>query len=199
MSVPAAFLETERMYFRQFRDADAQLLFDLDSDPEVMRFISKGKPTSLARIQNEIIPKHLDSYRRNPPQGFWAAHLRETDLFIGWFHLRPNIKSAAEMELGYRLQQSVWGCGLATEGSRALLDKAFREWGYQKVCAHTMAVNLASRRVMEKAGLGFESEFHYEADMVHGWVEQDERRAVKYSITRADYLQRANGRGTASG
>jgi RimJ/RimL family protein N-acetyltransferase len=199
MSVPAAILETERMYFRQFRDADAQLLFELDSDPEVMRFISKGKPTSLARIQNEIIPKHLDSYRRNPPQGFWAAHLRETGLFIGWFHLRPNIKSATEMELGYRLQRSVWGRGLATEGSRALLDKAFNEWGYQKVCANTMAVNLASRRVMEKAGLGFESEFHYEADLVHGWVEQDERRAVKYSITHANYLQRANGRGTASG
>ena len=109
MSAPAAFLETDRMYFREFRDADAQLLFELDSDPEVMRFISRGEPTPLARIQNEFIPKYLDAYRRQPPQGFWAAHLRESGSFIGWFHLRPDKISAQEMELGYRLQRLVWG------------------------------------------------------------------------------------------
>jgi RimJ/RimL family protein N-acetyltransferase len=188
MSVPAVFLETERMYFREFQDADAPLLFELDSDPEVMRFISKGQPTPLARIQNEYIPRMLDYYRRIPPQGFWAAHLREAGAFIGWFHLRPDRISAGEMELGYRLQRSVWGRGLATEGSQALLNNAFNRWGYGKACARTLADNLASRRVMEKAGLCFECDFHYDADMLHGWVEQ-ERRAVKYSVTRAEYLK----------
>jgi RimJ/RimL family protein N-acetyltransferase len=188
MSVPAVFLETERMYFREFQDADAPLLFELDSDPELMRFISKGQPTPLARIQNEYIPRMLDYYRRIPPQGFWAAHLREAGAFIGWFHLRPDRISAGEMELGYRLQRSVWGRGLATEGSQALLNNAFNRWGYGKACARTLADNLASRRVMEKAGLCFECDFHYDADMLHGWVEQ-ERRAVKYSVTRAEYLK----------
>jgi RimJ/RimL family protein N-acetyltransferase len=188
MSAPAAFLETERMYFRRFQDADAQLLFELDGDPDVMRFISKGQPTPLARIQNEFIPKFQDYYRRSPPQGFWAAHLRESGWFIGWFHLRPDKISIDEMELGYRLQQSVWGRGLATEGSRTLLDRSFNQWGYGKVCARTLADNMASRRVMEKAGLCFECDFHYDADMLHGWVEQ-ERRAVKYSVTRAEYLK----------
>jgi RimJ/RimL family protein N-acetyltransferase len=188
MSVPAAFLETERMYFRRFQDDDAQLLFELDSDPEVMRFISKGKPTPLSRIQNKFIPKFLEDYRRSPPEGVWATHLRESGLFIGWFHLRPDKISTDEMELGYRLKRFVWGRGLATEGSKALLDKSFSQWGYGKVCARTLADNMASRRVMEKAGLCFECDFHYDADMLHGWVEQ-ERRAVKYSITRAEYLK----------
>lgn len=176
------------MYFRQFTDADAQLLFELDGDPEVMRFISKGKPTPLAKIQNVIIPKFLDYYRQSPPQGFWAAHLREGGDFLGWFHLRPSTLPVPEMELGYRLKRNSWGRGLATEGSHALLTKAFREWGYDRVCAHTMFDNLASRRVMEKAGLKFESEFFYEVDLFDGWIEPSERRAVKYSITRADYL-----------
>jgi RimJ/RimL family protein N-acetyltransferase len=187
-------LETERMYFREFLEGDAPLLFELDGDAEVMRFISKGKPTPLAKIQNEIIPKFLNYYRQYPPQGFWAAHLRAGGDFIGWFHLRPSTLLAAEMELGYRLRRNFWGRGLATEGSRALLEKAFQEWGWEKVCAHTMAANLASQRVMEKAGLKFESEFHYDADLLHGWVEQGERRAVKYSITREEYLQRGTGR-----
>jgi RimJ/RimL family protein N-acetyltransferase len=189
---PEAFLETARMFFREFRVEDAALLFELDSDPEVMRFISKGQPTPLARIQNEIIPKFLNYVRQSPPRGFWAAHLRDHGEFIGWFHLRPGTlpvpDTRACTELGYRLKRKVWGRGLATEGSRALLAKAFNEWGYEKVCAHAMADNLASRSVMEKAGLRFESEFQYEADMLHGWVEQDDRRAVKYSITRAEYL-----------
>jgi len=187
------FLETPRMYFRRFQEADAPLLFELDSDPEVMRFISNGRPTPLARITDEIIPKFLKYYRQSPPQGFWAAHLRDTNDFFGWFHLRPSTLPMPETELGYRLKRSAWGRGLATEGSRALLEKAFREWDYEKVCAHTVAENLASRRVMEKAGLKFEHEFHYEADMLHGWVNQGERRAVKYSITRVDYFRQRAG------
>lgn len=182
------FLETRRMYFREFQETEAQLLFELDSDPEVMRFISKGRPTPMARIQNEIIPKFLNFYRQSPPQGFWAAHLWDDGNFIGWFHLRPGTVFPAEMEVGYRLKRNIWGRGLATEGARALLEKAFNEWGYEKVYAHTMADNLASRRVMEKAGLKFECDFQYEANMPHGRLEENERHAVKYSITREEYL-----------
>src|SRR5437867_6975687 len=173
--------ETARLYFRRLRPEDAQLLFQLDSDPEVMRFISKGQPTPLARIENEYLPRMLCYYRQSPPQGFWMAQLRASDEFVGWFHLRPDKIEPEEMELGYRLSRNVWGHGLATEGSRALLQRAFGEWGYGKVCARTLAVNLASRRVMEKVGLRFEREFFYGVDVLPGWPE-NERRAVKYSL-----------------
>ena len=171
------------MYFRQFQVEDAPLLFELDGDPEVMRFISKGQPTSLARIQNEIIPRFLGYHAQSPPRGFWAAHLRVTGEFVGWFHLRPDKISPEEMELGYRLKRNVWGQGLATEGARALIGKALGEWAYDKVCARTLAGNLASRRVMEKAGLTFELGFNYGADALPEWAE-DERWGVKYSVTR---------------
>jgi RimJ/RimL family protein N-acetyltransferase len=169
------------MYFRQFRADDAHLLFELDGDPEVMRFITKGKPTPMERIQNEIIPRFLDYYKQSPPRGFWAVHLRETGDFIGWFHLRPDKISPEEMDLGYRLKRSVWGRGLATEGSRGLIEKAFGEWGYGKVCARTLIGNLASRRVMEKAGLSFECDFIYGSEVLPGWS-AEERRAVKYAV-----------------
>jgi len=183
------FLETERLYFRRFRAEDAQLLFELDSDPEVMRFITKGRPTPLAQIQNEIILRFLDYYILVPPQGFWAAHLRQTDDFIGWFHLRPNKTWPGEMELGYRLKRNVWGRGLATEGSRALLEEAFNAWNYEKVCAHSLAGNLASRRVMEKVGLVFECDFFYDANVFPERTNEEECRAVKYSISRTQFLE----------
>lgn len=184
---PEVLLETSRMYFRNFRVDDARLLFELDSDVEVMRFISKGQPTALTQIQQDILPRFLDYCRLSPPRGFWAAHLRENDEFLGWFHLRPDKLEPAEMELGYRLKRSVWGRGLATEGSRSLIKKAFGEWKYAKVCARTLAVNFASRRVMEKAGLRFECGFVYGMDTLPDWTEA-ERRAVKYSLTRDGYL-----------
>jgi RimJ/RimL family protein N-acetyltransferase len=159
-------------------------LFELDSDPEVMRFITKGRPTPLVKIQEEILPRFLGYHRQSPSRGFWAAHLRGTDEFIGWFHLRPDRIMPEEMELGYRLKRSVWGQGLATEGSRALLQKAFGEWGLKKVCARTMALNVASRRVMEKSGLTFEGEFFYDVEVAPDWIEKEERRAVRYSATR---------------
>jgi hypothetical protein len=46
--------ETERLYLRAFRADEAQLLFELDNDPEVMRLISKGQSTPLERIENEF-------------------------------------------------------------------------------------------------------------------------------------------------
>jgi RimJ/RimL family protein N-acetyltransferase len=57
------------------------------------------------------------------------------------------------MDLGYRLRRSAWGNGLATEGSRALVDRAFTDHDIERVVAETMAANLGSRRVLEKCGL----------------------------------------------
>jgi RimJ/RimL family protein N-acetyltransferase len=188
--VATPFLETGRMYFRQFRVEDAELLFELDGDPAVMRFISKGRPTPLPQIQNDVLPRFLDYYRHSPPRGFWAAQLRATGEFLGWFHLRPDKISPEEMELGYRLRRSAWGRGLATEGSRALLERAFGEWNYAMVSARTLAGNLASRRVMEKAGLQFECDFTYGVDLLPDWTAED-RCAVKYSVTRAEFLRPA--------
>ena len=71
--------------------------------------------------------------------------------------------------------------GLATEGSRALIDKAFTKLGARRVYATAMAVNTGSRRVMEKAGL------RYVRTFVADWpvrVPGDEEGDVEYAIDR---------------
>lgn len=182
-------LATERFYLRQFGPGDARLLFELDSDPEVMRFITKGKPTPLAKIENEILPRVLGYYQKSSTQGVWAACLAAGDEFIGWFHLRPDKITPEEMELGYRLKRSAWGRGLATEGSRALIQAGFRRWGCSKISARTLVGNLASQRVMAKAGLVYEGDFVYSLEMIPGWTEE-ERRAVKYGLNQEQFLER---------
>lgn len=183
MSRPPILLETARMFLRELRPDDLNRLLALDQDPEVMRFISKGIPTSRAMYENDYLPRMLSYQNQAPPRGFWAAHLHDGGEFIGWFHLRPDKITPEEMELGYRLARNVWGRGLATEGAQAPVEKGLGEWGYDKISARTLVNNLASQRVMQKAGLVFESEFCFPAELLPDWT-PEERRAVKYSRTR---------------
>ncbi|HMD22592.1 MAG TPA: GNAT family N-acetyltransferase [Streptosporangiaceae bacterium] len=148
------FLETDRLVLRQFTMADADNLVNLDADPDVMRFVTGGIPTSREEIQDEVLPAFLGYYQRYEGYGFWAAIEKATGEFLGWFHFRPREDAApGEVELGYRLRKSAWGKGYATEGSRALISMGFTGLGVERVFGHTMTVNTASRHVMEKCGL----------------------------------------------
>jgi RimJ/RimL family protein N-acetyltransferase len=176
------FLTTERLSFRQFTPHDAPLLHALDSDPEVMRYISKGQPTPLARIAQDLLPQWIRYGTATPHLGYWATHEQASGEFIGWFHLRPDRYNPREIELGYRLQRQVWGKGYATEGARALIAMAFAQ-GVECVVARTLVDNLAARRVMEKCGLQWEEYFTYDASLLPGWT-ATERQAVKYGLHR---------------
>ena len=181
------FLETRRLVLRRFSADDADNLVDLDADPDVMRFVTGGVPTSRDEICNEVLPAFLGYYERYEGYGFWAVIEKATREFLGWFHFRPRADAApGEVELGYRLRKSAWGKGYATEGSRALIRKGFTELGVQRVVAETMAVNTASRRVMEKADLRLVRTFH------QPWpypIEGDQFGVVEYALDKASWQQ----------
>ena len=67
------FLETDRLVLRRFSLADADNLVNLDADPDVMRYVTGGIPTSREEIENEFLPAFLGYYRRYEGYGFWAA------------------------------------------------------------------------------------------------------------------------------
>jgi len=181
------FLETERLVLRRFTGDDIDHLVELDSDPEVMRFINGGRPTPRDEIENDVLPGFLGYYERYTGYGFWAAVERSTGRFIGWFHFRPAKDAPPdEVELGYRLRRSAWHKGYATEGSRALIDNGFAELGVQRVVAFTMVVNVASRRVMEKAGLRFVRVFHQPWP---DYIEGEEEGDVEYALLRSEWEQ----------
>ena len=186
------FLETERLWLRRFTEADLPLLVELDSDPEVMRYLTGGPLTPLEEIRDEILPAFLGYYARGERYGFWAAIEKATGAFVGWFHLRPLPDSPPdEPELGYRLRRAAWGQGYGTEGARALIAKAFAELGARRVVASTGADNIASRRVMEKAGMR-----HVETvrRVWPGYFNDEEQEDVEYVLERAEWqAQQAAG------
>ena len=179
------YLETERLVLRQFTPDDVAALVALDADPAVMRFITNGVPTPPDEIADERLPAFLAYYQRGDRWGFWAVIEKATGEFLGWFHLRPPKGGPDdEPELGYRFVASAWGKGYATEGSKALVRKAFEELGAKRVFAQTMAVNTASRRVMEKAGLRFVRSFHADWPVR---IDGDELGGVEYALTRTEW------------
>jgi RimJ/RimL family protein N-acetyltransferase len=183
------FLETERLLLRQFTDADVDDLFALYDDPEVMRYLNGGKPADRAEIEKHDLPAFLGYYERFPGYGFWAAIEKSSGTFLGWFHFRPKPGYLPEQpELGYRLNRSSWGKGYATEGSLALLEKGFTELGVKRVWAGTMAVNLGSRRVMEKVGMRHIRTYHEDFDDPIPGTEEGE---VEYAITLDEWRARS--------
>jgi RimJ/RimL family protein N-acetyltransferase len=173
---------------RRFTSADAAGLARLHGDAEVMRYI--GDPEPRAVVESSTLPAVLREYAELPAgMGRFAADAPD---FAGWFSLRPATSvglDPGDVELGYRLLPSHWGRGLATDGARLLVRRAFEELALPRVVATTMAVNTGSRRVLEKAGLRHVHTFHADwPDPLPGAGEGD----VVYALTRAEWLaQRA--------
>lgn len=164
--------DTERLRLRPLSLADVDDLVALDSDPEVMRYINGGNPTP-PEVVEETVRSSL-GYR-------WVAAERATQRFVGWFSLRPG---TAGHELGYRLRREAWRRGLATEGSRALVARAFEHLQSHRVWAQTMTVNAKSRRVLERCGLRYVRTFHVEWPET---IEGTELGDVEYEILRPEW------------
>ena len=202
------FLETERLVLRRFTATDVDHLVDLDSDPEVMRHLTGGRPTHREVIQHVILPAFLRYYEPNSGLGVFAAIEKESGEFLGWFGFRPkDAVNPGEVALGYRLRRAAWGKGYATEGARALIRKGFTELGVQRVVATTYRDNLPSRRVMEKAGLSLVRTYRMSVAELRAsdttshdtseelWDGDD----VEYGLLKADWEQQEAASGEQTG
>lgn len=180
-------LETDRLRLRRFTSDDADALYELDGDPDVIRWTNlDGRRAPYAFYRDVLIPRNLAFYEKYAGCGYWVAEERATGDWLGWFHFRPGREDPDETELGYRLRKSAWGKGYATEGSRALVCKGFLEMGTARVSATALTANRASIRVMEKAGLRFEREYVHEfTDPATGQVTG--HPAVQYALDRRDF------------
>lgn len=183
----STYLATDRLTLRPFTADEADLLIELDSDPAVMRYLTGGNPTAPELVRERYLPNILAGYEKwDGDLGLFAAHEKDGSAFIGWFILRPEPEGPLdEVELGYRLRQAAWGKGYATEGSRALLGKAFTELGVRMVWAETMSVNHGSRNIMEKLEMTLADTIPTPSDME--MIEGSEHGGVRYEITKEQW------------
>jgi RimJ/RimL family protein N-acetyltransferase len=165
-------VRTRRLLLRRFESSDVDNLLTLYGDAEVMRFLDAGR-WDRARIESETLPSLLAEYRRYRRYGYFAAQTLD-GAFVGRIGVHPVIldpspdglwenaptDTSETVSIGYRLTRPHWGRGYATEAAGALLAPAFEQGGARHAVATTMAVNHASRKVLERLGFAHTRTVH---------------------------------------
>lgn len=162
MNIP----RTARLNFKLMDENDSALLFELDNDPQVMEYLTRGKTTTMSTIKDVFIPR-MQAYR-NPQQGWglWQVNLNENDSFIGWILIRPMGFFTAkpdfsDIEIGWRFKRKSWGKGYASEAAQAVADVITANVEIKALSATALKDNNGSIKVMEKLGLQFIEHYTY--------------------------------------
>ncbi|MEO1559646.1 MAG: GNAT family N-acetyltransferase [Cyanobacteria bacterium J06632_19] len=161
-------IETARLRLRPYTLDDLDRLSVILSNPEVMKYsrdkvIPKGKEKQVTREILEYFIEHWDKYGF----GVWAVIEKTSRKLIG--HCGLNcLPNTPDIEVIYRFDQNYWNQGIATEATKASINYGFESAKLYKIVAIASPKHIASRRVMEKAGLVYEKDAHfYKNDVVY--------------------------------
>jgi len=141
---------TQRLTLRRFTPADGELAFRLYGDERVMHFI--GGPLDREACAALFQTRVLDYYAQNAGLGIFATLERASGACVG-VHLLNHIQGESLVQVGYLLYPEFWGCGYATEMAKGLLAYGYRTLGLEQIVGIVDLPNLASQRVLAKAGL----------------------------------------------
>ena len=149
---------SQRLRFQLMQPSDADLLYELDQDPEVLRYVNRGRVITREDIQNISLPR-LEKYT-NPENGWgmWKVTINESDTFIGWIIIRPmgffsETPEFDNLEIGWRFKRAAWGKGYATEAAKRVMQEVGAYTTARTFSAIAMKENAASINIMKKLGL----------------------------------------------
>jgi len=145
-------LETERLLMRRWREEDLAPFAALNADPIVMEHF----PSTLTRLESDALVTRITAQIDTLGYGLWALEVKDTGDFIGFTGLALQTFPAhftPAVEVGWRLRQSAWGHGYATEAALAALDRGWQEPDLDEIVSMTAKTNVPSQRVMQRIGM----------------------------------------------
>ena len=184
------YIETERLYLRQWQASDFAIFAEMNADPEVMKYF----PKLLSATMSDVIANKCQQLIKDNGWGFWAVSLKDCSeqihAFIGFVGLNQthaDLHFAPCVEIAWRLRKEFWGQGYATEAARASLTFAFTELVLDEVVAFTAVINQRSQLIMERIGMTDTQDnfYHPALDANHPLAEH-----VLYKITRQQWSSR---------
>ena len=151
-------IHTERLILKEMTVDDAQVLFEMRSHPELMKYIDRPKPNSIADIY-ELIEKMRQMKIKG--EGIsWGIYRKENpDLNIGNIGLFRIIAEHYRAEIGYMLQTNEHQKGIMLEAIQEVIKYGFEKMKLHSIEANINPENTASRKLLEKAGFVREAYF----------------------------------------
>jgi RimJ/RimL family protein N-acetyltransferase len=172
-------LSTRRLILRPPESRDAPAIFDaFASDPEVTRFL-KWHPHRTLADAHRAMAARLEGLATGAEYS-WLLSLRTDGAIVGIISAWPG---EGEVEIGFALGRRFWGRGLMTEAVLSAVDWAFEAAHVARVWAVCDTENLASARVLEKAGL--QREGLLKAYAIHPNISPDPRDCLLYAKARS--------------
>ena len=142
--------QSERLLCRRWIPEDFEPLLAVYSDPEAMRWVGEGEPISRSQCEKWFEVTEANYAKRG--YGMFALVARDSGCVVGFAGLvHPG--EQVEPEIKYALLRSHWGSGLASELVPQLLDYGARVHALHRIIATVALENLASQRVLTKAGM----------------------------------------------
>lgn len=151
-------LETERLYLRAFDLSDAEKFYELNLNPNVIKFTGNSAFKNIEEAKSFL--EDYNDYKING-YGRWAVINKTSNQFIGWCGLKYN-EIENETDIGFRFFEKEWNKGYATESSTACLKYGFEILKLHRIIGRAMKENKASIKVLEKIGLTYESDCMFE-------------------------------------
>ena len=174
-------IETERLLLRPIRIEDARDMYEYCSVPEVSRYVTWERHPSESFTKRNI-RRILKGYKAGTFFDF-AIEYKENGKMIGTCGYTSFDFDSDSAEIGYVVNPDYQRISVATEAASEVISYAFEVLGAKRVFARFIEGNDASRRVMEKCRM------EYETTHEHGAV-KDGRfvRVTVYSLTRDRYF-----------
>ena len=146
---------TERLIGHRVNGGDLEYLVEMDSDKRVQEALSGRTQTRAESCER------LGRWARMWDEhgfGFWVF-CDASGQAVGHGGVFPSPREPVEVEVGYALKPACWGFGYATEIAIVSIRVGFENLKLPRIIAIAQASNTQSRRIMDKCGMHFETEF----------------------------------------
>lgn len=174
-------LKGKSVRLRELAEADFEPLHSFASDGDFLKYQTWG-PNS--REQTRAYFDSISAERSASPRRSFNLAITEVnqDAFLGNVALAISGEKGEEAEIGFNVLRSAWGKGLATEATAVMIDFAFRKLGLKRIFAFCDPENVASRKVLTKAGLKEQGILKG-----HRKIRDRLRDSVSFSLSREEY------------
>lgn len=141
------------MNLRPWTLSDAENLAKYANNPNVARFLTNAFPHPYT-IENA--QSFIEMVSAQNPTSVFAIEIDGEAVGSIGLHAQSDIM-CKNMELGYFLGEPFWGKGIVTEAVKQMVDYGFQNFDITRIYARPYGNNLASQKVLEKAGFTLEA------------------------------------------